>query len=188
MSDIKVELANASTQPLAPWTYWVVDGLLLAGPYPGAPDPEESRDKLGTLLGSGIVTFVNLMEEDKTNASGDEFSPYDHLARDMAPSDNVRCERFPIRDLSIPTKDSMRSILDDIDRSLRQQQAVYVHCWGGVGRTGTVIGCWLLRHGLTDKENVFKTIQELRQQDKHRGDRASPETAAQESFVREWTE
>ena len=23
---------------------------------------------------------------------------------------------------------------------------VYVHCWGGVGRTGTVVGCWLVRH------------------------------------------
>ena len=24
---------------------------------------------------------------------------------------------------------------------------VYVHCWGGVGRTGTVVGCYLVRQG-----------------------------------------
>ena len=26
---------------------------------------------------------------------------------------------------------------------------VYVHCWGGIGRTGTTVGCWFVRHGRT---------------------------------------
>ena len=29
---------------------------------------------------------------------------------------------------------------------------MYLHCWGGVGRTGTVVGCWLVRHGRTGDE------------------------------------
>ncbi len=59
--------------------------------------------------------------------------------------------------------------------------AVYVHCWGGVGRTGTVVGCWLLRHGYAVPSDVIDTIQSLRQVDPVRG-HASPRTDAQ-SFV-----
>jgi len=35
----------------------------------------------------------------------------------------------------------MHEILDTIDAALSAKRIVYVHCWGGVGRTGTVIGC-----------------------------------------------
>jgi len=35
---------------------------------------------------------------------------------------------------------------------------VYVHCWAGRGRTGTVVGCYLKRHGIAEDTNV---IQEL---------------------------
>ena len=59
-------------------------------------------------------------------------------------------ERHPIRDLSVPrSPQDMASILDALDEALEGGRNVYVHCWGGVGRTGTVVGCWLVRHGLT---------------------------------------
>ena len=29
---------------------------------------------------------------------------------------------------------------------------VYVYCWGGIGRTSTAVGCWLVRHGMTGDE------------------------------------
>ncbi len=31
-----------------------------------------------------------------------------------------------------------------------------MHCWGGVGRTGTVVGCWLVRHGLDDGDAIAR--------------------------------
>jgi protein-tyrosine phosphatase len=63
---------------------------------------------------------------------------------------------------------------------------VYVHCWGGVGRTGTVIGCWLLRHGLAEPGDVLKVLMELRQQDQQRRQRMSPESPEQQRFVKGW--
>ena len=41
-----------------------------------------------------------------------------------------------------------------IDLTQRDEglEPVYVHCWGGIGRTGTVVGCWLVRHGMTGDE------------------------------------
>ena len=38
-----------------------------------------------------------------------------------------------------------------VDDALGEGRTVYVHCWGGIGRTGTVVGCWLVRHGLTGR-------------------------------------
>jgi protein-tyrosine phosphatase len=55
-----------------------------------------------------------------------------------------------------------------------------------VGRTGTVVGCWLLRQKLARPANVLDTIMELRKQDRERGQRMSPETPGQQRFVKQW--
>ena len=57
----------------------------------------------------------------------------------------------------------MTRILDEVDDGAREGGAVYVHCWGGIGRTGTVVGCWLLRHGL-DRGDAIARIAELRRE------------------------
>ena len=82
----------------------------------------------------------------------------------------------------------MTAILDAIDDSLTAGKPTYVHCWGGVGRTGTVIGCWLLRHGLAEPSNVLEVLMRLRKQDQERRQRMSPETAEQQRFVKSWPE
>jgi len=132
-------LAGARTKPPTKSSYWVVPRLLLAGEYPGDPDPDKHRAKVQTLLDAGIRTFVNLMEEDETNRVGEPFVPYDGLAKQLCP--DVSCCRHAIRDLSAPTRAAMTAILDAIDDSLAAGRATYVHCWGGVGRTGTVVAC-----------------------------------------------
>ena len=45
-------------------------------------------------------------------------------------------------------------ILDAIDKALEDGKNVYVHCWGGIGRDGTVVGCWLVRHVMTGRSTV----------------------------------
>ena len=80
----------------------------------------------------------------------------------------------------------MTTILDAIDSSLDAGEPVYVHCWGGVGRTGTAIGCWLLRHGLAEPSNVLDVLTHLRKQDQERRHRMSPETGEQQRFVKQW--
>jgi hypothetical protein len=163
-------------------TYWVVPGKLLAGPFPGSADPDGESAAVGPLLDAGITTFLNLMEPTETNHSGDPFTPYE-----AALGPRAAMLRRPITDLSIPSREDMIAILDDIDAAVANG-AVYVHCWGGVGRTGTVVGCWLLRHGYAVPSDVIDTIQSLRQVDPVRGHRLSPETDAQRRFVVGWSE
>ena len=147
MTEFTPTLASPDTLPPTSSSYWVVPQLLLAGAYPGHPDPDEHHVKVQSLVGAGIRTIVNLMEPDETNYAGDSFVPYQDLARQLCPE--IACIRHPIRDVLVPTIPQMVSILDAIDGQVKIGKPVYVHCWGGVGRTGTVVGCWLLRHGLT---------------------------------------
>ena len=60
----------------------------------------------------------------------------------------------------------------------------YVHCWGGVGRTGTLVGCMLIEDGVPADE-VIGHIRELRA-GTGRARRCSPQTAEQEDFVFAW--
>ena len=60
---------------------------------------------------------------------------------------------------------------------------VYVHCYGGIGRTGTVVGCWLIEQGAAGDDPIA-TIAELRANIRFR--RPSPETREQVAFVRGW--
>jgi protein-tyrosine phosphatase len=59
-------------------------------------------------------------------------------------------QRFPIPDVSVPRAAAdLDEILLTIDRRIREGGTVYLHCWGGVGRTGLVLACWLQEHGRT---------------------------------------
>ncbi len=70
----------------------------------------------------------------------------------------------------------MVAALDTIDRLLDEGRTVYVHCWGGIGRTGTVVGSWLVRHQVTAPEQALDLLTELRASDRGAGHRRSPET------------
>jgi len=63
--------------------------------------------------------------------------------------------------MSIPTTRQMREILDTIHSEIGNGGVVYVHCWGGKGRTGTVVGCFLLENGLADRQIVLEKIRSL---------------------------
>lgn len=155
-----------------PDSYWVEPGALLAGEYPGSHEEAESAARLDALREAGVTSFLDLTEEG-------ELPPYQPLLRA-----GVRYRRLGVRDFSCPSKDEMRAILDLVDAEVARGETVYVHCWGGVGRTGTVVGCWLARHGLAGEEALGRLAQ-LRAASTKAG-RTSPETPAQHALVRDW--
>lgn len=160
-------------EPIIPASYWVT-GSLAAGQYPGTKDPEETTAKLARFVEAGISTFVDLTHR------RDRLEPYEHLLTTQARL------HFPITDDHVPSTAEMTTTLDAIDRALEHGETVYVHCWGGHGRTGTVIGCWLVRHGATSEEAIA-LIRERRQAwPVLRANPLSPQTASQHAFVHAW--
>ena len=154
--------------------YCVVPGKLLAGEYPRNRDEQSSQEKLSALLRYGVTAFIDLTEEDEG------LLPYSSL---MGTASH---QRFPIRDVSIPeSPDTTIAILDAIDHCIERGQTVYVHCWGGVGRTGVIIGCWLARHGRGGKAALVH-LRELWRQCPKSAFRQSPETREQECYILGW--
>lgn len=181
-------ITPSGTAPVVPLPFrnsYVIPGTrLIAGEYPGARDVDEARAKLRALMDAGVTTVIDL-----TRAG--ELAPYAPLLSREGRARNVtvRHLRMPIRDVDVCAPDQMRVTLDEIDRRLAAGQTVYVHCWGGVGRTGTVVGCWLVRHGhsgadaLGEVQRLFETMSTTKVA---RHPEGSPQTARQRKMVLEW--
>lgn len=155
---------NDPTLPPRPMpnSYWATP-ILLASEYPGDYDAEVATMKLKALLDVGTRDFYDLTELD-------ELLPYDSvletilnekgwelqrsgeipLANSQSPTSQpivVRHCRFPIPDRLTPETQTLLDVLSALQDSKDRSRMAVVHCFGGIGRTGTVVGCWLVQAG-----------------------------------------
>jgi len=85
--------------------------------------------------------------------------------------------RLPIPDGGVlPSPAPVREVVTAIHAAALAGTNTVIHCRGGLGRAGTVGGCYLKHIGKNDDE-VFATLRK-------RHTTSCPETAAQREFVR----
>jgi protein-tyrosine phosphatase len=118
------------------------------------------------LVGAGVTLFLDLTHEG-------ELEPYASLV-----DEPLRYVNRSIRDFSIPSSEELVATLDEIDAEIAGGGIVYVHCWAGCGRTGVVVGSWLVRHGVDPKE-ALRRIADAR-------GLGCPQTLEQRAFVLDW--
>lgn len=173
---------SAPLRPL-PESYWVEPGRLLAGEYPGSASEFLSRKRLTALLLAGFDTFIDLTRPG-------ELLPYEPLLEEEARllGKKATYQNFPIGDFGLPTREQMTAILDTIDAALAAGRNVYLHCWGGIGRTGTTVGCHLVRRGRSGEEALRQLADWWRTVPKSARYPRSPETEAQMNFILTWHE
>ena len=164
-----------------PESYWVEPGRFLAGEFPGQDYGKLLRRRLDIFLDFGIDSFIDLTDPD-------ELPTYLPLLKEQAGYYDIKVHyrRFTIRDRSVPPSETMQAILDEIDSVLSAGRKVYLHCWGGIGRTGTVVGCYLVRHGLSGQGALAQLAEWWQGVPKSRVWPHTPETRGQMEYILNW--
>jgi protein-tyrosine phosphatase len=137
--------------------------------YPGHVYRRDTGDDLAAMRGAGVVLLVLLVEDAELRRWGDP------RIADLAAAAGLELARFPIRDGHAA---SSAALMDEIQRRVddgRSRGDVAVACMGGVGRTGMVAACALVRAGLSAKEAIAR-VRAIRHP-------TAVETAEQERFV-----
>lgn len=162
-------------------SYWVIKNHLIAGEIPTSVDANKSIIKLNGLISSKVKAVINLMELDEKDHDNNLFFDYTSILEKA----NIDIYRFPIKDMDVPSPVQMMRILKQIEYYNKRNELVYLHCWGGLGRTGTVVGCYLLMKNIANKNNVLKNIIELKK-NTPLSNKKSPQTTEQAEFILNW--
>ena len=137
---------------------WVAPGVL------GCAYPRTDR-ALAALSASGVRLLVNLNER-----------PHDPSRLRLH---GLREVHLPVRDFVAPSPDQIERGLDAVLETLAAGEAAAVHCGGGLGRTGTLLACYLITSGeVVGAEEALRQVRALRP--------GSVETPAQAAAVRAW--
>jgi atypical dual specificity phosphatase len=136
---------------------WVALGVL------GCAYPRTER-ALAALSGSGVGLLVNLHER---------------------PHGPVRLRRHGLREIHLPVKDfaspspcQVERGVDAILGALAAGEAAAVHCGGGLGRTGTLLACYLVSSEGLGAGEAIQRVRSLRP--------GSVETPSQAAAVDAW--
>lgn len=138
---------------------WVLDGELAGMAHPGV-DGSSLRAVFEALKDVGVRAIVSLTEH-----ALDEKPAKEH---------GISCHHAPVRDFCAPAPGVVDEVCGFIDSFRDADQATVVHCGAGMGRTGTILACYLVHIGANASEAVAR-IRALRP--------GSIETAAQEVLI-----
>ncbi len=156
-------------------SYWIEVGHLLAGEHPFVGDEESTQKRIARMVEAGVRHFIDLTQPGEMNSY-----------RAFLPA-GCTYHNFPIEDHSVPTgPEVMRDCLIMLEEMLRESGACYVHCRAGIGRTATVVGCFLRERG-DSPTGALDQLNRLWQFNARAEQWPSiPETDEQWEYVRRW--
>ena len=161
--------------------YWVEPGKLLAGALPGRSTLIPLSQQLLLLHQLGVRQIIDLTQPGENN---DGYNAESLKRWNDSSRQELHYEQHSIMDMGIPSYSTMKDILMRIDECNQAGDAVYVHCFGGLGRTGTVVGCYLVQKGLS-AEAALERIPRLRSA-AGLYNFPSPEVAEQVEYIYNW--
>ncbi len=138
-------MKKSLTHPDLPDLTWVLSGELAAMGRPGSIIGFEREMK--ALLTVGIRRIISLTERP--------------LGVGMGPLTDFQIYHLPVVDFRAPSQDIIERSVALIDEARAAGDGILVHCYMGIGRTGTVVAAYLTTQGLTGIEAIDR-VRDLR--------------------------
>lgn len=137
--------------------YWIPglkNGCLTTMPKPDGGDLLLSA--LQSWKNEGTNVVVSLLTEDEIETAV--------LTKEEALCQQAGMQyiNFPIQDYSTPTDTQATiSLILNLGKMLNQGKQIAVHCWGGIGRSTTIVAATLIAQGF-EPATVFDVIGQAR--------------------------
>jgi atypical dual specificity phosphatase len=123
---------------------WVIDGTL-AGCRAPWREPE-----VRFLRDQGIMTLVRLQESGELRITSEALE-----------SLGIRDYHCPIPEGAALSVKETQSLVEFIRQSIANEEPVAVSCGGGIGRTGTILACYMVAQGI-GAEQAIPTLRSTR--------------------------
>jgi len=137
---------------------WIITDVLAAMARPSNP-----RQTMEHLQDHGIDVIVTLTERPLSEPLVEEFGIENH--------------HIPIADFTAPSREQVEEFVNIVRSARSENRKVVVHCHAGMGRTGTMVACYLVSVGRSSSDAIAE-VRRIRP--------GSIETYAQESLVHKY--
>jgi hypothetical protein len=117
-----------------PESNWLIPGKVMVGECPGGWDRDPTGD-VQAILREGVNTFVSLLEYAPEYLGAIQKT----VQAGTPPNITISSISFPIDDFSIADVEQTTAFVEELARRIQTSDSVmYIHCFSGRGRTGTI--------------------------------------------------
>jgi protein-tyrosine phosphatase len=184
-----------------PESNWVIKGQLIAGAYPGDENNDSTNiNNLIKVLNCGVTQFSCLQKEyvegisESTWRRGYGLRPYFEDVQKIIQNKSIyptldtnitdiKFTHLSIADCSITDDNETLAVAQKLVKDIQNGEVIYLHCWGGHGRTGIIVSLMLhLIYGITSVE-AMRRCKFLHDMRKAKVNVGSPQTELQREQV-----